>query len=157
MPADSWKLAPGLNHVGSYQVSGKPFVSGGCIAPISGTTPMVVRFPYLTKWVTVQPKQTMNSRELRVAFSKNGLYGKGTSDANGGYNFRIHMSSSLRGPLDLKVSELWFLSEDNAVYHFDVVAGLTNIPSSRVDTIDRTVNGTVEAGGPNWSGSLGVG
>ena len=37
MPADSWKLAPGLSHVGAYQVSGKPYLSGACLAPASGS------------------------------------------------------------------------------------------------------------------------
>ena len=30
MPSDSWKLAPGVNHVGAYQVSGRPFASASC-------------------------------------------------------------------------------------------------------------------------------
>ena len=54
MPANSWKLAPGLNNVGSYQVSGKPFAKGGITVPVSGATNgAVVRFPNVTKWVHV--------------------------------------------------------------------------------------------------------
>jgi len=41
MPGDSWNLAPGLNNVGSFQVSGRPFVSGSCLAPASGSTSLV--------------------------------------------------------------------------------------------------------------------
>ena len=71
--------------------------------------------------------------------------------------FRVHASSSFRGPLDLKISELWFMSNSSTAVTFDIVAGLTNIPTSRLDTDDRTLGGNMEAGGPNWSGSIGVG
>jgi len=157
MPADSWKLAPGLHNVGSYQVSGQPFITGACSAPGSGSTP-VVRFPQVTKWFQVSPLSASSLRGLRVAFSENGLYGKG------GYNFQIHASSSLCRPLDLKVSEVWFMSEDSDPYTFDLVAGMTGIPAGRTNTATQdsadgnwSPDGVTEAGGPNWSGSIGVG
>ena len=166
MPANSWKLPPGLNNVGSYQVSGKPFASGSIVAHASGSSgAMVVRFPNVTKWVSIQPIPSMASgRTLRVAFSQNGLHGKGATLPAGGYNFHISISSSLCSPMDMKVSELWFMSDDASTYTFDVVAGLTNIPASRTQTYTSasvagfyTVNGVQETGGPNWSGSVGVG
>tara|TARA_Y100000310_G_scaffold289593_1_gene316115 strand:- start:599 stop:1060 length:462 start_codon:yes stop_codon:yes gene_type:complete len=153
MPGDSWNLAPGLNNVGSFQVSGRPFASGSCLAPASGSTSLVVRFPSTTKWVQIEPHQSEVNSQLRVAFSENGLHGKG------GSNFRLHPSSSLCRPLDLKVSELWFMGDVNTegTFTFDIVAGLTNIPAGRLETTGRSVQGTYEAGGPNWSGSIGVG
>jgi|1_EtaG_2_1085319.scaffolds.fasta_scaffold05006_3 hypothetical protein len=154
MPTDSWKLAPGLNNVGSYQVSGQPFTSGSCKAPISGST-YVLRFPQVTKWVKIEPRLGGN-RSLRVGFSANGLAGK-----HGAY-FHIHQSSSMR-ELDLKVSELHFVSEDAAAIIFDVVAGMTSIPAGRTSTATSAsmngltrIKGVVEAGGPSWSGSIGV-
>ena len=158
MPADSWKLAPGLNNVGSYQVSGTPFASGSCLAPVSGSNCLVVRFPAVTKWVQIVPAQAMLNRNLRVAFSQNGLYGKGgDATAGSGYNFRVHVSSSFTEKLDLRVSELWFMSEDGSTFTFDILAGLTGIQRGSLYTADRSVNGTMEAAGPNWSGSVGVG
>jgi len=160
MPADSWKLAPGLSHVGAYQVSGKPYTSGSCLAPASGAASLVVRFPCVTKWFQIEPFQSEGNTELRVAFSENGLHGKG------GNNFRVHVSSSFCRPIDAKVSELWFMGNKNgdSTFTFDVVAGLTNIPAGRTNTTTSasaagltTINGVVEAGGPNWSGSIGVG
>ena len=158
MPADSWKLAPGLNNVGSYQVSGRPYTSGSCLTPVSGSNSLVIRFPAVTKWFHVAP-HSGSGISMRVAFSENGLHGKG------GSNFRIHPSSSFCRPLDMKVSELWFMSEDNATaVTFDIVAGLTSISAGRTSTETSasaagltTINGAVEAGGPNWSGSIGVG
>ena len=81
MPADSWKLAPGLNHVGAYQVSGKPYTSGSCLAPASGAASLVVRFPCVTKWFQIEPFQSEGNTELRVAFSENGLHGKGGNNS----------------------------------------------------------------------------
>ena len=160
MPADSWIIPPGLNNVGSFQVSGQPFASGSCLAPASGSNSLVVQFPAVTKWVQIEPHQSEVNSQLRVAFSENGLHGKG------GSNFRVHMSSSFRGPLDLKISELWFMGDVNSegTFTFDIVAGLTGIPYTRTSTETSAsaagtwvVNGVAEAGGPNWSGSIGVG
>jgi len=158
MPANSWNLAPGLNNVGSYQVSGQPYATGSCLAPASGSS-LVIRFPTVTKWVQVEP-HSGSVQSLRIAFSENGLYDKG------GYNFRLHASSSFCRPLDLKVTELWFMCEDdNGTVTFDLVAGLTNIPKGRTSTATSASaagewapdGSTTEAGGPNWSGSIGVG
>lgn len=157
MPANSWALPPGLNNVGSYQVSGKPFVSGSCITPASGSS-LVVRFPSVTKWFQIEPLSGSSSRSVRVAFSENGLYGKG------GSNFRLNASSSFCRPLDMKISEVWLMSEDSATLTVDILAGLTSIPAARTQTYTSasvaglyTVRGVVETGGPNWSGSVGVG
>ena len=162
MPANSWKLAPGLNNVGSYQVSGKPFAKGGITVPVSGATNgAVVRFPNVTKWVHVEMSNATDSAvRMRMAFSKKGLSGKGDS------YFVLHNSSSFQRPLDLKVSELWFMVEapGSTSATISLVAGLTSIPAGKTNTATSAsvngqwvVNGITEAGGPNWSGSLGVG
>ena len=44
----------GIGNVGSYQVSGRPFVS----AAIDATTVAVVDFPMVTRWVKVKNKIT---------------------------------------------------------------------------------------------------
>ena len=170
MPSDSWKLAPGLNQVGAYQVSGRPYATGSCVAPASGSGAFVVRFPCVTKWVQIEPTHLMPAgQHLRVAFSENGLHGKGAVAGiatTAGYNFRIHASSSFCGPIDMKVSELWFMGDvdGEGTFTFDVIAGLTGIPAARTSTATSasvngltTINGVVEAGGNNWSGSIGVG
>jgi hypothetical protein len=161
MPADSWKLAPGLNNVGSYQVSGKPFAKGGITVPASGSdVGTVVRFPNVTKWVQVEMSPiTPDGTRMRMAFSKKGLAEKGDA------YFILHNSSSFQRPLDLKVSELWFMVEapGSRTAEISLVAGLTNILAGSTNTATSAsvngqwvVNGITEAGGPNWSGSLGV-
>ena len=139
MALQNWNTRVGLNNVGSFQVSGKPFASGSILAHVSGANSIVVRFPKVTKWVQISPHQDQLNRELRVAFSQDGLHRN--------ENFRVYSSGSFTGPLDIKVSELHFMSEDSAVFTFDIVAGLTNIDAASVETAE----------GPNWKGSDGVG
>ena len=161
MAHNPWALAPGLNNVGSYQVSGAPFVSGSCLVPKSGSASLVVRFPSVTKWIQVEPVNGIAGQNIRVAFSENGLHGKGGSNAGGlpgdGYCFHVHVSGTLSRPLDFKVSEVWLMSEDAATAEVDILAGLTSVPKGHTSTDQQTINGVVEAGGPNWSGSIGVG
>ena len=63
--------APGIGNVGSYLISGIPFVTGGLSAPSSSATPIVVTFPSVTQrfWVHVGD----GSKKLRVGFSANGV------------------------------------------------------------------------------------
>jgi len=65
--------SPGLNNVGSYQISGIPFVTGNLTAPSSSATPIVVAFPTVTQRFWVHNGDT--SKKLRVGFSANGVKG----------------------------------------------------------------------------------
>ena len=135
MSGISWKTDVGVNHVGAYQVSGRPYATGSLDA--TGASAKVVTFPTVTRWVTIVNHSTS---ALSCSFSANGM---GTN------YFRVHgvvaggdsAPSTVR--LELKVSELYFSGSNN----FDVVAGLTNIDTARLKT----------SSGTNWSGSSGVG
>jgi hypothetical protein len=143
----SYQANVGLNHVPAYQVSGQPFATGSLTAPISSSAPIKVEFPYVTRWVKVIPLTGSNSNtHLRVGFSENGI-------KNGNY-YRLFAGNNANHeavvpePLEMKVSELYFLGDDGTnTIEFDVVAGLTSIPASRTTTDS----------GPSWSGSAGVG
>tara|TARA_Y100000114_G_scaffold136653_1_gene138299 strand:- start:499 stop:930 length:432 start_codon:yes stop_codon:yes gene_type:complete len=140
----SWELRPGLHNVGSFQVSGKPFASGSCLAPASGSTDVLtVDFPNVTKWVQIIPHRDQGG-DLKVGFSAAGI----TSAHTGEACFRIHcgQSGSVNNPLDLKISRLTFQSTTTETVTFDIVAGLTNIPPISVETED----------GPSWQGTTGV-
>ena len=126
----------GLNNVGSFQVSGAPFVSGS----VNCTTATKISFPYVTSWVYIVNN---GSTDARVGFSQAGV-----QDSK---HFTIHTTGSngklgvTPATLHLKVSEVW-ISGSNSV---DIVAGLTNIPVDRITAISPS--------GSNWSGSVGVG
>ena len=133
--------SPGLGNAASYQVSGKPFATGSLQAAASSGTPVKVEFPSVTRWVKVIPVTGSAATHLRVGFSALGVQ-------NGNY-FRILAGNNLSHektsaePLELKVTELYFLGDDTATVEFDVVAGLTGIDERNITN--------------NWSGSDGVG
>jgi hypothetical protein len=132
--------APGLGNVASYQVSGKPFATGSLTAPAAGGTPIKVEFPSVTRWIKVIPITGSSQSHLRVGFSENGV-------KNGNY-YRLFAGQNANHeavapePLELKVTELYFCSDNSATIEFDVVAGLTGISNTSI------LN--------NWSGSVGV-
>ena len=167
-----FNVSPGLNHVGAYQVSGKPFASGSITT--AQNTPRCIKFPYLTRWVWISNHGT--DQVLRVGFSEGGVKGADAIDGNAGesgnYFFRIppkktsDPGAQLQGDtttvddvklrtttdqsmmmssvrLEIKVSEIWIVGSSNV----DVVAGLTNIP----------VTAVANENGRNWTGSVGVG
>jgi len=60
--AQSWKMDVGINHVGAYQVSGKPFAQGG----IDATNATKVSFPYVTRWIYIVNR---TGEDVKVGFS----------------------------------------------------------------------------------------
>ena len=64
--------SPGINHVGNYQVSGIPFVTGNLVSPSSsaGATPLEIVFPSITQRIIFQ---NHGANHVRVGFSANGL------------------------------------------------------------------------------------
>ena len=64
----TFKYTAGLNNVGSYQVSGKPYMSTfDCVA--SGSTPTKVEFPYVTKEITITNAIDNAHTHIRIAMS----------------------------------------------------------------------------------------
>ena len=140
MANNAWKIEVGLNNVPAYQVSGRPYASGG----INATAPTYVTFPYVTRWVYVINHGAV---ACKVGFSEAGV--RNDDLMGGGTNYFIvsRKNSDARFAsvrLEVKVADLW-LSGSGLV---DVCAGLTSIPR------DRTSMGD---GLPSWSGSVGVG
>tara|TARA_S200002703_G_scaffold149585_1_gene147325 strand:- start:34 stop:459 length:426 start_codon:yes stop_codon:yes gene_type:complete len=133
---------PGLGHVGSYQVSGKPFVSGGIDLSVYTSGPLEINFPSVTKWIIIRNRDTSsnNSKEIQVAGSANGF--------SEGYYFRVaddYTGGAVRRNgttprMELKMTKIYLSGSSTKV---DVIAGLTGIPT---DTITN-----------NWSGSVGIG
>jgi hypothetical protein len=139
--ADNFIYSAGLGNVGSYQVSGQPFVTGGITVPANTGTPFKIEFPFVTRWFTVAHE---DSKHLRFGFSANGV--------SGSNYFIAHEDNhpTQNGPYEMKITELYLLSDSGqAVDNVAVMAGLTNIPVERVNNISPS--------GSNWSGSAGVG
>ena len=139
MSFPDYKYGTGLSNVGSYQVSGKPFVSGGLDA--TGGEALKITFPSVTRWIYVINHDS-GGDHVKMGFSENGLEGDnwfriGPQTANEATQFTQR--------LELKVTEIYFTGSSD----FDIVAGLTGISPDRITNISPS--------GSNWSGSLGVG
>jgi len=148
MPNFQYKA--GLMNVGSYQVSGKPFVSGNVKAGALNTPLGSVRvtFPKVTRWVQVE---NYGAVDLYVGFSRNGIT---VND-----NYFIVKSSGSVGPLELKVTELhlsgaagWGVAPSEQAC---VIAGLTFIANDTINNSGMSPSQSPVVG-TNWSGSTGV-
>jgi hypothetical protein len=141
----SWNLEPGLNNVGSYQVSGQPYASGSINCKVDARTlaDCTVVFPYVTRWFKVINKDATNP--CKVGFSVTGVTGSFNYFTVGKASAADVYSDS--GTLELKVSAVTVSGSTNV----DIIAGMTGIPAIRVST------GAPPGAGPNWSGSAGVG
>ena len=134
MGANSWSTGVGLNHVGAFQVSGRPFASGS----LDATHKIKVEFPKVTRWIYVVNHDASN--HCRIGFSELGV--EGTNYLRLGPQAG-NEASQFSQRLEVKVGELWLSGSSDV----DVMAGLTNIEPVRVSTDS----------GPSWSGSAGVG
>ena len=129
--------SPGLGNVGSYQVSGKPFLSGGIdvnAATVAGT-PLEISFPSVTRWIIVTNHDQNN--DVDVAFSENGF------DSNNFFTVSedgLDRANTMTQRMELKVTKIYLSGTSGQV---DVIAGLTGISSGSLPD--------------SWAGTSGVG
>tara|TARA_R110002051_G_scaffold158260_1_gene229661 strand:+ start:943 stop:1407 length:465 start_codon:yes stop_codon:yes gene_type:complete len=152
----TYNYTPGLGNAASYQVSGKPFVTGA-ISPVNGT--VRIDFPAVTRWVMVR---NTGAASAFVGFSEAGV-----DNAIGADNFfweidpRPGPAAEGRplGPVDLKLTQLFVSGSRVDSQSIFVMAGLTGIPNGNLNTVSGSIVQLGGAGiqGPNWSGSAGVG
>ena len=112
----------GLRNVGSYQVSGHPYLTG---STLSSGQQMKIEFPYVTKTVTVIASGSLPDTGIRVHFadrSQNLYEGKHYITLNS------HEDSMA---FDVKCKEIYISSPDGAA-GFQLYASLTNIPSGQM-------------------------
>jgi len=143
----SWKYYDvGLHNVGSYQVSGKPFLTSST-APASGSavTPLKITFPFVTKKLVLMNNEQTANEDMRFAMSA-----RGVRDEVSNY-FVVHAEKDGNGylELDIKCTEVHLMSDGSHTASFSLYAALTSIPVERVTNISPS--------GSNWSGSAGIG
>jgi hypothetical protein len=117
----------GLRNVGSYQVSGHPFVTGSTIGENEQHT---ISFPYVTKKVTVIASGSI-TEHIRIHFHASGsenLVGGPGSTVNGTFiSLDTHEDSM---EFDVKCKELYISTPLAASGGYRVFASLTTIPTS---------------------------
>lgn len=157
---DNFKYTAGLNHVGSYQASTRPFVLTEIVVPpsasnitfVDGTiqggaedgTAVEIAFPKVTKFITVRNDgaDQSSSCEMRLAFSTGGL-----DDQKNNY---IVIADSASFSADFRVTRLYLMSHGqssgpgvatNLAMTASVIAGLTNISAQHLTSSWDDVEG----------------
>tara|TARA_Y100001938_G_C8089238_1_gene434025 strand:- start:874 stop:1296 length:423 start_codon:yes stop_codon:yes gene_type:complete len=130
----------GVGNVGSYQASGKPFLSSSIDVPSTGEV-IKISFPNVTRFITVKnigPDDGSADMEMRVGFSENGVNGVEN-------NNWLVLANQESYSADWRISAVYLRVETSASFNVtaSVIAGLTTIDSADLRS--------------NWSGSLGVG
>jgi hypothetical protein len=124
------KYNVGLRNVGSYQVSGTPWLTGSSIAAattynVSGVAgEMMLTFPYVTQTVTVV--NTSASGATLIHFV--------SSSSPGNVHTNKHFITLNAGEsisFDVKCKEI-FLHNNSGTQTFEMIADLTNIPIRRM-------------------------
>ena len=133
----TYNYKPGLGNVGSFQVSGIPYVSGPIDNAPNAGGPYKITFPLVTKWVKIANySATGSAEEVICGFSANGV-------SNQSNAFSVLPEGTIH--LDVKVTELYYTGSCPS---FSVIAGLTGIETININ------NNSVSPSGSNWSGSL---
>ena len=117
----------GLRNVGSYQISGHPYVTSSVI---NSDQEMRVTFPYVTKKITVIASGSQPNKGLRVHFASTGS----GNNVVGGKHFIALDSHEDSIDFDVKCKEI-YLSAPGAAAGFMLYASLTNIPTGAMYTV----------------------
>ena len=122
----------GLNHVGSYQVSGQPHISQVTLTTGANHSDRI-QFPNVTKKIIVRSNDIS---AIRVHFAPyTASYGY-TDDASTGNNF-VTLSGSGQIELDVKCKEVFISAPAAAGTEIvQVYAELTSIPRERMFSLD---------------------
>ena len=119
---------PGLQHVGSYQVSGRPYITGSNNLDDGGEHE--ISFPYVTSKVTVI---NHSSATIRVHFAS-----KDTDRTIAGYHFVELDSDEDSITMNVKCNKLFISNAsgtDNLEYR--VIAELTTIDKGRMYELNK--------------------
>jgi len=128
----------GLGNVGSYQVSGRPYLTSSLAVPASGSTTLKISFESVSRFIIVTntlPGSATNV-PLRFGFSDVGV--KGLVDNN-----YLILNNGESFEAEFKVIDIYLMSDSVNECSASIGAGLTGI--NKTSLVD------------NWSGSIGVG
>ena len=120
---------PGLHHVGSYQVAGRPYITGSDALAANGEHE--ISFPEVTSKVTVT---NHTAEQIRVHFAS-----KGTGNTLTGFHFIELDSDNSSIEMNVKCSKI-FISAPNSgsAREYRVIAELTHIDKGRMYELNTT-------------------
>jgi len=125
----------GLHNVGSYQVSGRPYLSGS--TGINNTTSERFIFPQVSKSILV--KNTHGSVAIRIGFAPkdDGEFGY-THGADDNNNYFI-LNAGKEIAFNVKCKEIFIWTDSLSSGAAQVYAELTEISDQRMFTLDGVV------------------
>lgn len=128
----------GLNHVGSYQVSGKPYLSGSSL-PTETSASIRFQFPSVSKRVVVRTNDELEIRIHFAPYTSSFGYASGAFDNN---NF-VTLSGSGEVDFDVKCKEIFVSAPESTGSEIvEIYAELTNIPVERMFDLDGLIGVT---------------
>tara|TARA_Y100000593_G_scaffold84660_1_gene160475 strand:+ start:345 stop:764 length:420 start_codon:yes stop_codon:yes gene_type:complete len=111
----------GLRNVGSYQISGHPYVTGSTIA---AGVEKKISFPYVTKSITVIASGSTADPLIGITFNSTGS----TADVMSGKHVITMDSSGDSMTFDVKCKEIYIHAKaGNSTSGFELYASLTGI------------------------------
>ena len=128
-----YNISPGINDVGSYQVSGIPYITGSAALATGFDKEQMISFPAVTKQITIKNTSSgQTAANLIVSFSS--AKDVGDRDTFNGKHFITLFSpanATTQGKqseitLDAKVKEL-FVRAEGAACTWELYASLTGI------------------------------
>ena len=138
--AEFTRYKVGLHNVGSYQVAGKPYVTGG-LDPSAGEL-IQIDFPSVTNWIVISNNSDDVDKTAKVGFSKLGLNVDN-------YYFEVGGEGTISPRLEVKATQLFITGSSTNV---SVMAGLTFIDTNTIDNPNVSTVGAYK----NWTGSAGI-
>ena len=144
MSFPDYKYGTGLGNVGSYQVSGKPFITSSAVPQSGAGNFFRLSFPSVTKEITIY-NNGATTQDVRVAFSSNGL----NNTVKNYFVIQPGVDGGVAETFNVKATELYLMCDIAQTPLVSVYASLTGIDVDRVNNISPS--------GSNWSGSLGIG
>ena len=137
------KYKVGLHNVGSYQVSGKPWVTGAIdLSAFEDQSPLKLTFPFVTNWVVVSNNATTATETVKIGFSGQGL-------VNENLYFEVVGAGGISPKLEVKATQLFLTGSSTNV---SIMAGLTFIDTNTIDNSNVSTIGKHK----NWTGSVGI-
>lgn len=126
----------GLNHVGAYQVSGAPYITGSNL-PATNTESLRFEFPNVTKRIIINTDCNHGIRVHWAPYTASFGYSEG---AQANSNF-ILVDSEHSVTFDVKCKEVFISAVNNSDSSdsVQVYAELTNIPPERMFDLDGRV------------------
>ncbi|MCS5592948.1 MAG: hypothetical protein NZ730_00055 [Porticoccaceae bacterium] len=122
-----YNRSPGISSVGSYQVAGTPFMTGGQLAALNDE--VKISFPSTTKSITVINKDA-GGTDLRVHFAD-------LASVTGAHNYITLDANNSSVTLNVKCKEIWVSNAGNpaGAVDYELFAELTGIAAGHMWTL----------------------